>query len=48
MEIYWIFYDISELMEPTGNLFKDFNGWFLCHVPNYGLSFEINENLLSF
>jgi hypothetical protein len=31
--------------EPTRNLFRDFNGWFSCHVQNYGLYFEINENL---
>jgi hypothetical protein len=32
-------------MEPTENLFGDFNSWFSWYVPNYGLSFEINENL---
>jgi hypothetical protein len=32
-------------MEPTKSLFGDFNDWFSCYVPNYGLSFEINENL---
>jgi hypothetical protein len=32
-------------MEQTRNLFRDFNGWFSCYVPNYGLSFEINGKL---
>jgi hypothetical protein len=32
-------------MEPTGNLFIYYNGWFSWQMPNYGLPFEINENL---
>jgi hypothetical protein len=32
-------------MEPTRNLFEDFKSWFSCQVQNYGLSFELNENL---
>jgi hypothetical protein len=30
-------------MEPTGNLFRDFNGWFSCYVPNYGYPLELME-----
>jgi hypothetical protein len=41
----------GKLSKVAGNLhyvssgYKEPNGWFSCHVQNYGLSFEINENL---